>query len=89
MRMMELRCLTFAIVAIVLCRCHMTRYNDATNQQRIAAAAAAIAITASYHALPESAKAAQRRAWQAQLRAATGCTELTARKHIRAALGIK
>ena len=67
----------------------MTRYNDATNQFRIAAAAATIANAAAYSALPDSAKAAQRRAWQAQLKAATGCTELTARKHTRAALGIK
>ena len=61
----------------------MTRYNDATNQQRIAAAAAAIVNQAVHDALPESVKAAQRRAWQAQLRAQTGCTERTARKYIR------
>ena len=61
----------------------MTRYNDATNQQRIAAAAAAIVNRAAYDALPDSVKAAQRRVWQAQLRAATGCTERTARKYIR------
>lgn len=67
----------------------MSPYNDASNQQRIAAAAATIANAAAYSALHDSAKAAQRRAWQAQLKAATGCTELTARKHIRAALGIK
>ena len=65
------------------------KYNDTTNQFRIAATAAAIANAGAYSALPDSAKAAQRRAWQAQLRAATGCTEATARKHVRAVLGIK
>lgn len=60
----------------------MTHYNDTTNQQRIAAAAAAIVNRATYDAMPDSAKKALRVAWQAQLRAQTGCTERTARKHI-------
>lgn len=60
----------------------MPNYNDTTNQQRIAAAAAAIVDRDAYHALPDSAKAAQRRAWQAQLRAEIGCTEKTARKYV-------
>lgn len=64
----------------------MPRYNDATNQQRIAAAAIAIVNRADYDALPDSVKAAQRRVWQAQLRAATNCTEQTARKYIASAL---
>ena len=59
------------------------RYNDATNQERIAAAAAAIVNRKTYDALPESVQGALRRVWQAQLRAQTGCTEKTARKYIR------
>lgn len=62
-------------------------YNDATNQQRIATAAAAIVNRAAYGALPESVKAAQRRVWQAQLRVVTGCTERTARKYVKTLIG--
>ena len=65
----------------------MPRYNDTANQQRIATAAATIVNRATYDNLPDAAKAATRRAWQAQLRAETGCTEKTARKHIRQLCG--
>ena len=65
----------------------MPRYNDTANQALIAAAAATIVNRATYDNLPDAAKAATRRAWQAQLRAQTGCTEKTARKHIRQLCG--
>ena len=65
----------------------MPRYNDTTNQARITAAAATIVNRATYDALLPAAKKALRVAWQAQLRADTGCTEKTARKHIRQLCG--